>query len=493
MIDIQLASLTSTTAIALLSGSSLEADAYAQLMTARAQAVQGGARALLLDLSAVRRIAPSGLGALVELAASRGAPDLVFCGLSAEATAKVFRLGLDHALPLYVNQTKAIESPILTQHRLAGLRAVVLAAGKGTRAQPLTFTTPKAMFDILGESVLVRILGHLARAGVGEVVVNTGHLAPEIAATLHGKRFGCMPVFLSAEGMHSAAGWQGIPLGSATTLGRMHADGNLHGDTLVICGDALFDIDIAAIYDQHCRSGADVTIAAQSVSPDDIERYGIIVADNTGRITSFQEKPSRADAQSTMANTGIYLFSHRALACADTRADKDIATHLLPAVMAQGLRMQVFDQPFQWIDIGCLRDYFRALALGLAGGINGVVPVGTQIGSGVWAGVHARIVPGAFLQGLCHVGQDAEICSGAELHGPVVIGAGAVIEGPCIIRSSVILPGTRVQAGTVVDQVIAGGGWVVKHADANGGLIQRQSMLGIVPVSASSIHDWAAE
>ena len=492
MINVRLDSLVGTAAIVLLSGSSLESDVYPQLVAARAQAARIGARALLLDLSQVKRIAPSGLGALVELAASQCGQELTFCGLPTDAKTHIQNLGLDHALPLHSDRASALESSTLMRHRLAGLRAVILAAGKGTRAQPLTETTPKALFDFLGAPVLTRILDHLASAGVGEAIVNTGHLAPEIASTLSGRRFGSMPVFLSAEGIHTSVGWQGIPLGSATTLGRLRADGNLSGDTLVICGDALFDIDIAAIYSQHKRSGADVTIATQNVSPDDVERYGIIVGDSAGRISSFQEKPSRAAAKSTLANTGIYLFSSRALEYADTRADKDIATHLLPAIMAAGLRMQIFDKPFQWIDIGCLRDYFRAISLGLSGGINGIIPVGTQIRKAAWAVDGARIAQSANLFGPCHIGKDAEVCDGAELHGTVVIGAGAIIEGPCIVRSSIILPGTRVQSGSVVDQMIAGGAWAVPNAETDGRLTSRSTLAGVTSIGTSSRHGWAA-
>lgn len=492
MINVRLESLAGTAAVILLSGSSLESDAYPQLLAARAEAARSGARALLLDLTQVKRIAASGLGALVELAASQGGHDLTFCGLPAAARLQIERLGLDHALPLHSDRATALESASLVRHRMAGLRAVVLAAGKGTRAQPLTETTPKALFDFLGAPVLTRILDHLASAGVGEAVVNTGHLAPEIAAKLSGRRFGTMPVFLSAEGVHSTAGWQGIPLGSATTLGRLRADGNLNGDTLVICGDALFDIDLSAIYSQHRRSGADVTIATQAVSLNDVEKYGIIVGDSTGRITSFQEKPSRAAALSTLANTGIYLFSARALEYADTRVDKDIATDLLPAIMGAGLHMQIFDQPFQWVDIGCMRDYFRAVCLGLSGGINGVIPTGTQIRSAAWAADGARIAQNVMLGGPCHIGQGAKICDGAELHGTVVIGAGAIIEGPCIVRSSIILPGTRVQAGSVVDQMIASGAWAVPNVETDGRLTLRNKLPGVVSVDATLQQGWAA-
>lgn len=491
MMKVQIEGLEGPVTVVTLSNDALETAAYSTMMDARQQAMFGGSSAVLFDLGAVSRIASSGLGAMVELAACLGGPDIAFCGLSADMSAKVRRLGLDHALQLYPDRATALENPLLTRHRLTGLRAVVLAAGKGTRAWPLTDTTPKALFDILGAPVLVRILRHLAQAGVGETIVNTGHFAPEIAARLRGSRFGKMPVFLSAEGVHSAAGWQGIPLGSATTLGRLQVDGNLGNDTLVICADALFDIDIAAFYAQHSSSGADVTIATASIDSQDVERYEIVSADETGRVTAFQQKPSRYAAQSTLANTGIYLFSARALALADPRADMDINAHLLPAVLKQGLRIQIFDRPFQWFNIGCLRDYVRTLGIGLAGRISGVVPSGTQVRGGVWTEAGASVAQGAVLHGQCHIGKDAEVCAGAELHDTVIIGERAVIEGPSIIRSSVILPGARVPAGSDLDHMIVGKTWSLSHTEADGRLLQWLSLSK--QDGAASHLDWVAE
>ena len=493
MINIHLEGRSRMIATALLSGSPLEADAYPLLHATRDLAAQVGARAFLLDFSAVKRVSPSGLGALVELAAIAGGPELVLCGLPADAVTRLQRLGLDHMLHHYPDRATALASPALMRHRLAGLKAVVLAAGKGTRAQPLTDATPKAMFDILGAPVVTRILDDLAQAGIAETVVSTGHLAPMIAESLASRRFGAMSVFVLAEGRHGPAGWQGIPVGSATTLGRLRTEGNLHGDTLVMNGDALCDIDIASLYAQHCRSGADVTIAGQPVSSEVVARHGVIVADETGRITSFLNDSTLAAAGSRLANTGICILGPRALACAETRPGTDIATHLLPAVLAQGLHVQVFDQPFQWADIGCPKDYFRALTLALSGRIDGVAPVGTQSGSGIWVADGAFVAPDALLNGPVHIGQGATIHGGVELYGPVVIGAGAVIEGPCVIRSSLILPDTRVWAGTIVDQVIACGAWVVPYAEPDALPLPRHPMAENISDFVATQQDWAAE
>ena len=423
----------------------------------------GGA---LFDMSSVRRLSYEGIAALLELTASP-VMRVAFCHLQAGPKERLASSGIAAALPLYDTVACARESDEFKKLRLVGCRAVILSAGKGSRLAPLTEETPKPMLDLLGRPVLDHIIGHLQSFGIREYLINPGHLGMQIPAHFNRRRD--VSVFYTHEGQMGSDGWSGEPIGSASTLARLQRRHSaLPDDTIVMCGDALIDLDMAELMAAHRASGAEVTIAAKQVPPDETQKYGIIVADADGRISSFQEKPASGEARSTLANVGVYVISPRAVARLADQPGLDIASDLLPAILANGGHIQVHAPDFSWVDIGCGKDYYRAVEMGLRGLVPGVTPLGQEIQPNVWIAPGATVSPRARLEGPCYIGPDAYVHAGSEITGPSVVGANTIIEPRAVVRNSILRPDTHVVSGAYVDSMIAGPRWAVAHQHADG-------------------------
>ena len=176
------------------------------------------------------------------------------------------------------------------------MKAMVLAAGKGTRLFPLTGEIPKPMAPVVNIPIIEHIFGLLADHGIGEVYVNVHHLADALLDAYGDEtQINGMTVRLSRE--------QEL-MGTAGSVKRL---GDRFDDTfVVIMGDALTDIDVGKIIAFHKEKNALATIALRRAY--DTSEYGVVELDNMGSILGFQEKPRLEEAISTLANTGLYVF-----------------------------------------------------------------------------------------------------------------------------------------------------------------------------------------
>lgn len=446
-----------------VSANVLTSSALPNLLQARMQMQSAGRKAMLVDLSRVRRINQSGLGALVELTAEFGVSSAIGYYAPSENVAQtIARCPAASMLRVFNTLNDALTQAPFKAEQLCGTRAVVLCAGRGTRMGPLCRTTPKPMLDFLGRPVLHHLLDHLSSYGVNDVILNPGYLAEEIHNNLH--RATSRSLFFLNEGRNDRDKWVASPLGSASTLARLQRQHTAFEDSFfVFCGDALTDLDLASMMRHHRATDADVTIAAHRIAPEHSEKYGILQLSGVSRVRGFQEKPPQRLAASNLASTGIYLFHPRVLGLLQDRPGQDIAKDLLPAVLNSGGHIEAFDPHFCWTDIGTAQDYFSALVRGLKGENVGLSAAGMATGS---AGSvrHPSAVPRKVsMQGPCYIAPSAKILGPVELEGPVILGAGTVIEGPAFLKNTLITPNTNVQSGAWIEDMIVGPDWAFNH------------------------------
>jgi mannose-1-phosphate guanylyltransferase len=165
------------------------------------------------------------------------------------------------------------------------LRALVLTAGLGTRLQPLTLARAKAAAPVDGEPLARRIIQWLVSQGVSDLVLNLHHKPESITAAVGDGGD------LGARVRYS---WESPVLGSAG--GPRHAlplllDGGAERTFLVVNGDTLADVALAAMIDQHRRSGALVTMALiPNPNPD---KYGGVLLDDDRVVTGFTRRGHR--------------------------------------------------------------------------------------------------------------------------------------------------------------------------------------------------------
>ncbi|TCJ20252.1 nucleotidyltransferase family protein, partial [Rubrobacter taiwanensis] len=159
------------------------------------------------------------------------------------------------------------------------MKAMILAAGKGTRLLPLTSEIPKPLAPVVDRPVIEYIFELLADGGVEEAYVNIHHLADYILEFYGGTpRMNGMRVHLCREEEL---------MGTAGGVKRL--EDRFEETFVVIMGDALTDIDVREVVDFHRKREALATLALARVS--DTSEYGVVEVDREGNILGFQEKP----------------------------------------------------------------------------------------------------------------------------------------------------------------------------------------------------------
>lgn len=180
---------------------------------------------------------------------------------------------------------------------------------------------------------------------------------------------------------------------------------------LVVQGDAVTDADFSLLMEAHIREKALLTLGCQPVAEEDVDKFGIIVTDasgadgQSGNITEFQEKPSRAEAKSFLGNTGFYIFSPQAYPLIQTIYEEllanarekarlegkpapdevsfDFAMDIFPRVLAyvkkhpEAGKMWAQMVPGYWSDIGNPRQYIESIHDIYAGKVN--IPLPEQL------------------------------------------------------------------------------------------------------------------
>ena len=478
-------------AVLSVSGNLTRVSAVQELETTLKELEIDGRTGILLDLSQMQRLNMSGLAALVELAARHPKTDLGFCGLPQKHLEFLRKSGLDRGLMIFETVEDACTDPRFKPHVLTKTRAVLLCAGKGSRVAPLTNILPKPMLDVAGKPAMHRIIDHIGSFGLRDVLLNPGHLGPQIVSYFRNTPMNGTNISFMNEGHWANEKWQSNPIGSASTLKRMQDTTAAFGsDVVVLCGDALIDIDLAQMMREHRASGAAVTIAAMPVSQEDVHKYGIIETTADRSVTRFVEKPAPGVTQSRLANTGIYIFKPDVFSLLSNEEGLDIACDLLPTIMETESKIHVFDAPFSWVDIGCGRDFVQAVTRCLKGELPFASPEGEEIRPGVWAMPGASVSRRAQINGPCHIGAYARVEAGAKLDGLCVVGAGAVVQAGALLVDSVVMGGTCVRSGVWADKMILHSDWAIDHTHADGAT-QRQEHLDCVPSFTSQLRQVA--
>jgi mannose-1-phosphate guanylyltransferase len=346
------------------------------------------------------------------------------------------------------------------------MKAMILAAGKGTRVRPITDYVPKPMIPIVNRPVMEFLIEVLREHGFDEILVSTAHLAGQIESYFgDGSRFG-VEIAYSFEGYHREGQVEPEGLGSAGGLKKAHEFSGFYDSTFaVLCGDAIHDLDLTRAVAFHRDRNAIATIILKEVAPEEVHRYGIVQTEPDGRIVRFQEKPRMEEAVSRMANTGIYIFEPEVLEHVPSGRPFDIGADLFPLLASKGLPFYACAFPFSWIDIGSTPDYWRATQMVLKGEFKVEMP-GTLLAPAVWGGVNLDVDLGG-VQGPVYIGAGTRIEKGAEIHGPTVIGRNCVVEAGARVRASVVGNYTRVTGFAELSEKIVSGRFCVDRHGHN--------------------------
>lgn len=223
------------------------------------------------------------------------------------------------------------------------MKAVILAAGEGSRMRPLTYTTPKPLLAVAGKPTLEWIL-EAVRPHVDGVMLIVGHLRKKIEA-------------------HFGTQWNGI---AVTYVHQVEQRGT--GHALQMCRDALQgETRLFVIYGDNIPAPGDVArcaehdLAALAVRVPDPEKYGIFKTDDAGYLIDLIEKPKTHVGN--LANAGVYVFDQRIFEEIDNLKESERGEiELTDAVLSLAKRapMKVVDVEEHWLPIGVRDDIAKA-------------------------------------------------------------------------------------------------------------------------------------
>ena len=348
------------------------------------------------------------------------------------------------------------------------MKAMILAAGKGTRVRPITHTIPKPMIPILQKPVMEFLLELLREHGFTEIMVNVSHLAEEIENYFRdGQRFG-VEIAYSFEGRIEDGELIGDAVGSAGGLKKIQTFQRFFDDTFVVlCGDALIDLDLSEAVRRHKAKGAMASLITKRVPRDQVSSYGVVVTDDDGRVRSFQEKPAVDEAASDMINTGIYIFEPEVLDYVPAGVPFDIGSDLFPRLVADGAPFYALPMEFEWVDIGKVPDYWQAIRSVLQGDVRQVQIPGKEVRPGIFAGLNvAANWDKVNVQGPIYVGGMTRIEDGATIIGPAMIGPSCHICEGATIDNSIIFDYSRIGPGVrLVEKLVFGRYCVDRNGD----------------------------
>jgi len=312
------------------------------------------------------------------------------------------------------------------------MRALVLAAGLGTRLRPLTAALPKPLAPVGGRPVIEHLLARLAGEGIDRAVVNLHWMADQIVARL-GERdaFG---VELSWSHEEQLLGTAGAIRGARGLLGE--------GDIMVLSGDGLHDVALREVAQRHRQSGAAATITVRRLPRP--ETCALVALDEAGMVTRFVEKPPPEEVFTDLASIGIYCFSPAARELVRD-GPCDIARDLIPALLERGMPVAAAHTDAWWSDIGTVAELTAANLAVVGADVRTALPADHTGTPGVHLYAGTRVAHGAVLEAPVAAGPSAAIGAGAHVHGAVIL-PGAVVPQGTVVAGGIFGDPTAVAA-----------------------------------------------
>ncbi|MDD4801441.1 MAG: NDP-sugar synthase [Syntrophomonas sp.] len=325
------------------------------------------------------------------------------------------------------------------------MKAMIMAAGVGSRLMPMTIEIPKPMIAMANRPLMANTVKLLQKHGFNDIICNLHYHADSIRNYFgDGQPWGVsMQYSLEKELMGTAGGVK-------------RCEWFLDDTFVIISGDALTDIDIARLVQDHQRKGALATIALKEV--DDVENYGIVICDEDGLIQNFQEKPRSEQALSRVANTGIYVFEPEIFQYIPAGQFYDFGKQVFPHLVKAKCPFYGIAVDDYWCDVGNIDTYRQANADILAGKVRAEI-AGTLTslnnGSILLMGENSQVSPNAALEGNvvigcgCRVGDNVKICD-SVIWNDTIIADGSIIKGAVVGSNCIIGSGHELEKGTVV-------------------------------------------
>ncbi len=307
-------------------------------------------------------------------------------------------------------------------------KAVLLVGGLGTRLRPLTYEAPKPLAPVANRPLVTYSLRMLRRGGVDEAILASGYMYEMLQDAFAVEDPELPKVRVAVE--HEALDTAGAVRNSLDA-----ADGPF----VVMNGDQIMDVDVAALLRSHAEREADVTIVVRHVP--DVSAYGLVRVSDDGRVEAFLEKRPEDPTGKNLVNSGMYVFSPGVLDAIPKGERYSNETQLFPGLIGEGRKLVAFrmDDDAYWADVGTPEKYLEANRCVLRGALPWISAspdtVATEAG--------------------------CVIERGAEVGPDVSLGAGVTVRSGAAVRDTIAWPSAEIGEGCRLESVIVGPGYHV--------------------------------
>lgn len=348
--------------------------------------------------------------------------------------------------------------------------AMLLAGGQGSRLYTLTEKTAKPAVSFGGKYRIIDFpMSNCVNSGIDTVGVLTQY-QPLVLNEYIGNgqpwdldRMNSGVMILPPYQGKKGADWY---KGTANAIYQNLAFINRYDPdyVIILSGDHIYKMDYDAMLSDHKATGADCTIAVLEVPLAEASRFGIMVTDETRRITEFQEKPK--NPISTKASMGIYIFNKDILEkyLIDDEntpgSSNDFGKNIIPAMLKDGLKLYAYPFEGYWKDVGTISSLWEANM--------------DLLGENPKFNIHDkkwRIFSRNYTEPPHFVGSDANILNsiiteGCDIEGSVqnsVLSKGVIVEKGAFVKDSVIMSDCVIKSGAVVNYSIVDSDTVISE------------------------------
>jgi len=342
------------------------------------------------------------------------------------------------------------------------VKAMILAAGRGQRLDPLTTILPKPLFPVLNKPVLAWILEYLAKFSVKEIIINLYHLAPQIHEAMKDGSLWGIKLFYSYETQI---------LGTAGGVKKVEEF--LKGGTFILYnGDTLVDLDLTEALAFHRAKGALATLVVREDK--EAPQYGLIRIGSDGRVIQFLDHSAPIIPERTYETmfTGIHILEPDILMEIPANQYCGFSEEVYPNLIRKGYPVYGYLFNGYWIDIGTPEKYFKANKdfLGKTKEAITAIPNGLgkeiKIFSPVILGDNTTLQDSCSLGPYSIIGDNCSIGKRSKVQG-CILWSNVTLAHDVRVKNAIIAPGVYLPPGTMIEDRI-----VIKVPEEQGFLSQ---------------------
>lgn len=319
-------------------------------------------------------------------------------------------------------------------------KAMIMAAGVGSRLDPLTQEVPKPLVPIANRPIMDILFDRLFEIGIKDVVANTHYKAEQIIERYKNNKTGINFSYVHEKELSGTAG-------GVKKCQFFFEEGE---DFLVLSADGLSNADLKFAIDSHTKSGAIVSMGIKKIDLEEIPNFGVVVTDDNGFVKEFQEKPAIKDAKSDCINTGIYIFNYKIFDYIPADCFYDFAKNVFPDLLSKGLKINTFCVDEYWSDIGTIAQYAQSTK---------------DLFDGLYKINHTEIIKtskGSYIKG------DSYVTSSALFFGCNTIGSGCIIGKNVVLKNCIIWDDVEIHNDVVLKDCI-----IASHSEINMNLVNQ--------------------